>query len=91
MDEVVEMSPEVAHSRLFQDKSPALAFFSLQRDEIKRLDFFSCPGRLSQELQTGLHRWVAVKTANVDALPQFSPAMTFQQAVHDHLQGNALQ
>ena len=66
------------------------AFLLVHRDK-QSLYLLPCPGCLSQEFQTGIHRRVAGETPDVDESTQLAPAIMSDQAFHDHLQGEAVE
>lgn len=47
--------------------------------QIQAFDLFPGPGSFPEEFQAGIHRWIVGKTADIDLLPEFFPAIFFYQ------------
>ncbi len=62
-----------------------------QHLEVQVLDFCSRPRCFAQKLQAGGNRRVAGETADVYAHAQLLPAVVFNQAGHDFLEGDTVQ
>ena len=69
----------------------AAAFDFSQHEKIKAFHLLARPGCFAQKLQTGCHAGLAGKTADVDTLPQFFPAVVAGQRGHDGFKFDAMQ
>lgn len=70
---------------------PELQSMLPQHVQIQLLDLRSGPGSLPQKLEAAAHAGVVLKAADVDAPPQFVPAVILGQAGHDLLQRDAVE
>jgi hypothetical protein len=54
-------------------------------------NFLSCPGRFTQERQTGLYARIELETPDRDAPPHLAPTMPLDKLIDNVLQRDAVQ